>query len=167
MSGPRGAGAPEPEGPRGTTLALTWAMTTIGFFALAIAGFGMLSLLAERDLIDIPEAGQLPGILGMVFALAFFALVLVAVLRSPRASFAWTLFFACGTALAHLVGLWFGALLAGSGPATATAAVGAVILGGATLVVAVSALIASWAAIAVRRSGTSRPRWPWEGADDV
>ncbi|WP_255218149.1 hypothetical protein [Microbacterium resistens] len=134
----------------------------MSFFALAIAGLGFLSLFTETDLIVVAGLGQLPGIVGMVLAVTVFAVVLRIVLRPPRPSFVPSVFLALGTTLAHLAGVWIAALVEGAGIAPATAAVGQLVLGGASAVIAVAALVAAWGGIALRRTRSGRPRWPWE-----
>ncbi|MFD6700630.1 MULTISPECIES: hypothetical protein [unclassified Microbacterium] len=138
----------------------------ISFFALAIMGLGMLSLLTEHDLIAVPRLGQLPGIVGMVLAVVVFALSLRGVLANPHPSFVATVFLALGAALVHLGGVWGAAVAEGAGAVDATAAAGQLVLGGASAVIVVAALIAAWVAIALRRTEARAPRWPWEKDDD-
>jgi len=129
-------------------------------------GLGVLSLFAERDLISVPRLGQLPGVVGMVLAVAVFALALWGVLANPRPSFVATVFLALGAALVHLGGVWAAAVAEGAGAIDATAAAGQLVLGGASAVIVVAALVAAWGAIALRRTEARAPRWPWEKDDD-
>jgi len=138
----------------------------VSFFALAIMGLGVLSLFADRDIIAVPRLGQLPGIVGMVVAVLVFALALRGVLADPRPSFVATVFLALGAALVHLGGVWGAAVAEDAGPVAATAAAGQLVLGGASAVLVVAALIAAWVAIALRRTEARAPRWPWEKRDD-
>jgi len=138
----------------------------VSFFALVIMGLGALSLFAEQDIISVPRLGQLPGVLGMVLGVLVFALALWAVLADRRPSFVATVFLALGAALAHLGGVWAAAVAEGAGAVGATAAAGQLVLGGASAVIVVAALIAAWLAIALRRTAARAPRWPWEKDDD-
>ncbi|MBS1907937.1 MAG: hypothetical protein JST33_15560 [Actinobacteria bacterium] len=138
----------------------------ISFFALSIMGLGMLSLLAERDIIAVPRLGQLPGIVGMVVAVVVLAVSLWGVLAQPHPSFVATVFLSLGAALVHLGGVWGAAIAEGAGTIGATAAAGQLVLGGASAVIVVAALIATWVAIALRRTEARAPRWPWEKKDD-
>ena len=45
----------------GVTAPVALAFGTIGFFALLIAGFGMLSLLTGAEVVAVPGLGPLPG----------------------------------------------------------------------------------------------------------
>lgn len=138
----------------------------VSFFALTILGLGVLSLFADRDIITVPRLGQLPGIVGMVLAVLAFALALRAVLADRRPSFVATVFLALGAALVHLGGVWGASIAEGAGAVGATAAAGQLVLGGASAVIVVAALIAAWVAIALRRTAARAPRWPWEKDDD-
>ncbi|MDR6866700.1 hypothetical protein J2Y69_001293 [Microbacterium resistens] len=129
-------------------------------------GLGFLSLLTESDIIMVPGLGQLPGIVGMVLAVAVFALTLWMVLAAPRPSYVSTVFLALGTTLAHLGGIWATALAEGVGVARATAPVGHLVLGGGSAVIAFAALVAAWAGIALRRTRARQPHWPWESPDE-
>lgn len=134
----------------------------VSFFALAIMGLGVLSLFTERDLIAVPGLGQLPGVMGMTLSVLAFALTLWGVVAEPRPSFVATVFLALGAALVHLGGVWGVAVAEGAGPVYATAAAGQLVVGGGSAVIVVAALIASWVAIALRRTTARAPRWPWE-----
>ncbi|GAB6859075.1 hypothetical protein [Microbacterium xylanilyticum] len=138
----------------------------MSFFALTIMGLGALSLFAEHDIISVPRLGQIPGAVGMVLAVLVFALALWAVLADRRPSFVATVFLALGAALAHLGGVWGAAVAEGAGAVDATAAAGQLVLGGASAVIVVAALIAAWVAIALRRTAARAPHWPWENGDD-
>lgn len=138
----------------------------VSFFALTIMGLGALSLFAERDILSVPRLGQLPGIVGMVLAVLVFALALRTVLADRRPSFVAAVFLALAAAIGHLGGVWGAAVAEGSGAVDATAAAGQLVLGGASAVVVVAALIAAWVAIALRRTDARAPHWPWEKSDD-
>ena len=141
---------------------------TTAFFALAIMGLGFLSLFTEADLITVPGLGQLPGVVGMALAVGVFALALrgaLAVSVSPP-SYAAALFIALGVTLVHLGGIWATALAEGAGVARSTAAIGHLVLGGGSAVVAFAALVAGWAGIALRRTRARPPHWPWERPEE-
>lgn len=159
---------PDPREPRpaGVRPVLAWVIGVVSFFALSILGLGMLSLLAEQDIISVPQLGQLPGVVGMGLAVVVFALALRAVLAEARPSFVSSVFLALAAALAHLGGVWGTAVSEGTGGVRATAAAGQLVLGGASAVVVVAALVAAWVAIALRRTAARAPRWPWEKDGD-
>ncbi|MGN8026899.1 hypothetical protein [Microbacterium sp. 22242] len=145
---------------------LAWAIGVVSFFALAIMGLGMLSLFSEQDIISVPRLGQLPGIVGMGLAVLVFALALRGVLAEVRPSFVSSVFLALAAALVHLGGVWGAAVSEGSGAVRATAAAGQLVLGGSSAVMVLSALIAAWVGIALRRTASRAPRWPWEKDED-
>ena len=49
---------------RGVSPPVAVAFAVVGFFALLIAGFGLLSLLSDAEVIPVPGLGQLPGAIG-------------------------------------------------------------------------------------------------------
>lgn len=159
---------PDPRGPRpaGVSAILATAMTTIGFFALAVFGLGALTVATDADLIDVPGLGQAPGVVGMLVAIAVFAGILwMAVrIRHPRFRSVWAI--AIATALAHLLAVGVTALVAAGHVIAALSAVGGLVTGGASLVVLAAAAIAGWAGVALRRTRAERPRWPWERDDE-
>lgn len=158
---------PDPRGPRsaGVSRILAVVLATVGFFALAVFGLGALSIATDTDIIATPGLGQVPGAAGMLMGVVVFALVLAASLRRDRPSFASSPAVALAAALAHLVAVWIGA--AASGDAiVATATVGGLVQGGASVVILAAGAIAAWAGIALRRTHASRPRWPWEQDDE-
>lgn len=145
---------------------LAWVIGAVSFFALSIMGLGVLSLFTEQDIISVPGLGQLPGIVGMGLAVVVFALALRGVVAEARPSFVTSMFLALAAALVHLGGVWGTAVSEGSGAVRATAAAGHLVLGGASAVIVISALIAAWVSIALRRTGARAPRWPWERNQD-
>jgi len=137
-------------------------MATIGFFALTVFGLGALSVVTDADIIAIPDLGQAPGVVGMVIAIAAFAGILWLAVRSshPRFRSVWTI--AVGTTLAHLLAVAVTVLIVAGEFVTALAVMGGLITRGASAVVLVMAVIAGWAAVALRRTRATAPRWPWE-----
>lgn len=150
----------------GVSPVLAWAIAVVSFFALAIMGLGMLSLYTERDLISVPGLGQLPGVVGMGLSVVVFAIALRGVLADARPSYVSSVFLALAAALVHLGGVWGTSVSEGSGSVRATAAAGQLVLGGASAVMVLAALIGAWIGIALRRTGARAPRWPWEKRDD-
>ncbi|QEV99015.1 hypothetical protein F6J84_02045 [Microbacterium caowuchunii] len=157
------AGTGEP-GPVPQTVSL--ALTSIGFFALAIAGLGIGSLITDADVIPIPGLGPLPGALGLVAAGAAFAGVTWRLVREARPRYAGVFATILATYLAYGLVTGFVALFAAEGIATALAVSGSLLVGWPGLVVAVAAGVAGWSAIALVRTRAGRPRWPWEDDAD-
>ena len=137
-------------------------LATIGFFALAIVGLGAVSVATDTDIIAVPDLGQAPGAVGMLAAVAAFALVLWATLRRRHPSFFASVAIAVAAALAHLVVVWVAVLLGTSNVVIATAVAGDLVRGGASAVLLAAGLIAAWGGIALRRTRAEHPRWPWE-----
>ncbi|MDQ0642553.1 hypothetical protein [Microbacterium murale] len=140
-------------------------MTTIGFFAIAVFGLGALSVVTDADIITVPATGQAPGIVGMIVAVAVFAGLLWLALRlaHPRFRSVWAISIA--TALAHLLAAGTGAIFVSGEFINALAVMGELVTGGASIVILVTAAIAAWAGVALRRTHAKRPRWPWERDD--
>lgn len=162
------ATTPNPRGPEsaGVSAVLALVLATGGFFALAVFGLGALSVATDTDIIAVPGLGQGPGVTGMVIALLAFASMLWATLRREHPSYVAAVAIALATALGHLVGVWVSVLVATGGLVTATAVAGDLVRGGASAVLAVAAAIAAWAGVALRRTRSARPQWPWEREDE-
>lgn len=159
--------SPDPRGPvpAGVSAILATAMATIGFFALTVFGLGALSIVTDADIISIPHLGQAPGIVGMIAAITVFAGILWLAVRSPRPRFrsVWTI--AIASVLAHLLAVAATVLIVAGEFVTALAVMGGLITGGAAPVVLAMAAISAWAGVALRRTRTGRPLWPWERDD--
>lgn len=140
-------------------------LASIGFFALSVFGLGALSVATDRDIIAVEGLGQVPGVAGMVLALVAFAVSLGTTLRRRRPSFGSALVIALVTALIHLATVWIAVLVAAESLIIATAVAGDLVRGGASAVVLAAAAIAGWSGIALRRTRSERPRWPWERDD--
>ncbi|MBO9627095.1 MAG: hypothetical protein J7484_12065 [Microbacterium sp.] len=138
----------------------------IGFFALAVFGLGALSVATDADVISTPGLGQTPGIVGMILAVAVFALSLGLALRQRHPSFWSVPSAAVATALAHLVAVWVAVLVPGGDVIVATAVAGDLVRGGASAVIVLAAAVAAWGGIALRRTRAQHPRWPWERHDE-
>ncbi|WP_438353815.1 hypothetical protein [Microbacterium sp. CJ88] len=158
-----GGAAPE-GGPVRPAVAL--AIGVVSYVALAIFGFGMTSLLIDRDVIDVQGLGQVAGIIGMVLSAGLLALVLWGALRLPRPPYAASVVGALAAYVGYLAGVLGGALASGVDPLAALAAVGGVAVSWFGVVLAAAGFIAAWGAIALARTRAGRPRWPWEDDED-
>ncbi|MFB4350024.1 hypothetical protein [Microbacterium sp. CR_7] len=158
------APTPNPRGPEsaGVSRVLALTLATIGFFALAVFGLGALSVATDADIIAVRGLGQIPGVVGMIAALLAFALMLWSSLRRERPSFLSVPATALAAALSHLIVLWAAVVVARGDLVIATAVAGDLVRGGASAVLLAAAAIAAWAGVALRRTGSGRPRWPWE-----
>ena len=67
----------------GVSAPVALAFGTVGFFALVVAGFGLLSLATGDEVLPVTGLGPLPGIAAVVFAVAAFVLTVWAVVRRP------------------------------------------------------------------------------------
>jgi len=153
---------PRSPGPAGVSAVLATAMTAIGFFALAVFGLAVLSIVRDADIISVTGLGQAPGIVGMIVAIAVYAGILFLAVRivRPRFRSVWTI--AVSTVLAHLLTVGIAVLIETGEFVTALAVMGDLITGGASIIILVAAAVAGWAGVALRRTRSSRPRWPWE-----
>lgn len=159
------ATAPQsPGGPVRPLVAL--GLATAGFVALLIAGLGVTSLLLDAEVIGVPGLGQFPGILATALAVAGFAGSLALWLRRRHPSYLGAL--VCGAVpyLAYVLGVWFGAVVAGADLAAAAAAAGAVAASWFGVVIAGAGFVSGWGGIALVRTRARRPRWPWEDPFD-
>ncbi|MGW9627512.1 hypothetical protein [Microbacterium sp. NPDC055521] len=157
----------DPHGPvpEGVSAFLAGVVGTVCFGAFAILGLGMLSYFADVDIISVEGLTLWPGVAGMAVAIAVFALLLASVLRRPLPPYGAMVLVALATALMHLAAVWLSAMAGGSGLAHASAAASQIVVRGSSLVIIVVALIAGWIAVALRRSRSGTPRWPWERSD--
>lgn len=156
MDAPQGGSAP------GVTPPVATAFAVVGFFALLIAGFGMLSLFSGAEVLPVTGLGQAPGIVGAALATIAFTATMWLALRRPHPSY-----FAAGVAvvvtfLAYLLGIVLGAVVGGVDLARAASAVGGFATSWFAVVLASAALIAGWSGVALVRTRADRPRWPWE-----
>ena len=160
--------SPNPRGPEsaGVSAALAVVLATVSFFALAVFGLGAVSVATDRDIISVRGLGPVPGAVGMLVAVIVFALVLAASLRRTPLTFLSVPAIALATTLAHLVAVWAGVAVGSGDLIVATAVVGDLIGGGASIVILAAAAIAAWGGIALRRTRAEHPRWPWERDDE-
>ncbi|MFE1645912.1 hypothetical protein [Microbacterium sp. P01] len=156
---------PEPSGvPVRPGMALVFSL--VGFFALAIFGFGMTSLITDSDVIAVEGLGPIPGVFALVCAAGGFAGSLWLGIRSVHPSYVVALPVAIASFLFYLVGLGFGALVGDAGLVQAVAAVGGVATSWFGMVVAVTGLVCAAGGVALVRPRTARPHWPWENGDE-
>jgi len=141
-------------------------LSTISFFALAIVGLGAVSFAVDADIIGVPGLGQGPGVIGMATAVAVFAGVEWAAVRLARPVYRSVWVTSLTTALAHLLVVAIGVLIATGDPVKALAAAGDLVTGGASLVILLAAAIAAWGGVALRRTRAQHPTWPWERDDE-
>jgi len=142
------------------------AFATAAFIALLIFGLGMVSLAIGEAVIEVPGLGQLPGILGTILTTAAFAGTLWAAVRRRSPTYWGAVWTAGACYLAYVVGVWFGAVVTGSDLAAAGSAAGRIATSWFGVVVAAAALVAAWGGIALVRTRSQRPRWPWEDEFD-
>jgi hypothetical protein len=154
-------GAPGPVSPP-----VALALTTVGFFTLTIAGMGLISLATDADVLTVPGIGQIPGAAGVIAAGAAYAAGAWRMLRAARPRYTGAVWVALIGYLVYGAATGFAALVVTGQPATALAVTGALLVGWAGLVVAASAAVAAWSAVALVRTRASRPRWPWERDDE-
>lgn len=140
-------------------------MTTVGFFALAVFGLGMLSFITDADIIAVPGLGQAPGVIGMIVAVAVFVGVLWLAVRITHPKFRSVWSISILTAIAHLLAVGTGVLFTSGDFVKGLSVMGGLITGGTSVVLLIVAAVAAWAGVALRRTRAARPRWPWERED--
>ncbi|MTE23549.1 hypothetical protein [Microbacterium sp. ZXX196] len=138
------------------------AFATAGYLALLVAGLGVASLALDEDVIRTRGVGLVPAYVAAGAALAVFALLVRQAVARERPTYVAAAGVALASAATHALVLGAGALLDSGDLGVALGAVSEVLVGWVEPVVALTAAVAAWAAIAVRRTGAERPRWPWE-----
>ncbi|MGI6879284.1 hypothetical protein [Microbacterium sp. gxy059] len=152
----------EGEGP---PILVLLAFAAFGFLALLVCGLGFASLATDEDVIATPGVWILSGYVAAGVAVAAFALLLWGALAPTRPSYLAVIGIALAVPAAHALALAATAVLGGSSVGVAIGAAGDVLVGWVSPTVAVAAAVASWAAIAMRRTRARPPRWPWEDDD--
>ena len=152
--------------PAGVTPPVAVVFAAVTFVALAIAGLGVAGLLLDADVIPVRGLGPLPGVAGMLLALAVFAGVLLWGLRDARPRYLTAVPSAIGAYVGETVGIAIGAALTGGDAAGGLAAAGAVALGWPGAVIAGSGLLAGAFGVLLVRSRGDRPHWRWERDDE-
>ncbi|MDF2991288.1 MAG: uncharacterized protein K0S37_1802 [Microbacterium sp.] len=152
--------------PAGVTPPVAVVFASVTFVALAIGGLGVASLLLDRDVIPVRGLGPIPGVLGIVVALALFAGILLWGLRADPPGYLTAVPCALGAFVGELAGIVLGGLVSGADPTRAISAAGTVALGWPGAVLAVAALLAAAFGVFLVRARTVRPRWTWEREDE-
>lgn len=147
--------------------AVAVALTLAGFFALVIAAFGMVSLLADVEVVPIPGVGQAPGIVGVVVACVVYAGGTALVLRPGNRAYTSVLLIAGAVWLGYSASAGLAGAVASRDLAVGLALIARLLIGWPGGVVAGAAAIAAWCAVALVRTRAGRPRWPWEGPDEL
>lgn len=142
------------------------ALATVSFVALLIFSLGMVSLVRSADIIESPGLGQIPGIFATTVTIGAFALTLWIGLRKPQPSFWSALWAAAACYLAYVGAVWIGALVASEEFAVASEVAGRIATTWFGVAVAAAAALAAWGGIALARTRSERPRWPWEDEFD-
>jgi hypothetical protein len=157
-------GAESSGGPVRPLVAL--ALATVTFIALLIFALGMTSLLLSADIVEEPGLGQIPGVFATTMTTGGFALALWLGLRRPHPSYRSVLWTAATCYLVYVAALWIGVLAASGEIAVATGVAGRIATGWFGLVIALAGAAAAWGGIALVRTRSGRPRWPWEDEFD-
>ncbi|WP_336626647.1 MULTISPECIES: hypothetical protein [unclassified Microbacterium] len=150
----------------GVSAPVAVVFATVGFFALLVAGFGLLSLATDAEVLPVAGLGPAPGIVGTAAAVVAFAAGVAALVRPPRPTYRGVWLVAVGCFLAYLVGVLVGAALTGVDLTRAIAAAGGFATSWFAVLLASVALVAAWTAVALVRTRAGRPRWPWERDED-
>ncbi|MFT4281962.1 DUF6121 family protein [Microbacterium sp.] len=145
---------------------LAVALTTVGFFALVIAAFGVTSLLADAEVVSVPGLGSLPGALAVIVAGVSFAVLTALATRVARPTYRSTIACIVSVFVAYVAGLWLGALITGADLARAGAAVGGFVTSPFFPVLVAATFVCAWTAVALVRTRARRPRWRWEHDED-
>lgn len=152
--------------PAGVTPPVAVVFATVAFLALAIGGLGVASLALDADVIPVRGLGPLPGVAGMLLALATFAGVLLWGVRAVPPGYLTAVPCAVGAYVGETLGIAIGAAVTGGDAARGLAAAGTVALGWPGAVIAVAALLAGAFGVLLVRSRGGGPHWSWERHDD-
>ena len=139
-------------------------MTSVLFVALLILGFGLLSLVGDAGVLSPTGQGPFPGIAAVVAATIGYASVTSSALRR-RPVYPAALGAALGSYLLYVLVIGVASGLARTDASIALAASSRAAIGWVGAVVAGSAFVCCWFAIALVRTNARTPRWPWEGSD--
>ena len=141
-------------------------LATVTFVALLIFALGMVSLVLNADIVQTPGLGQLPGVFATVATTAVFALVLWLVLRTAQPRYRGAVSAAVACYLAYVIAIWLGVLVASADFATAGQVAGRIATTWFGVMVALAAGLSALGGIALVRTRSDRPRWPWEDEFD-
>lgn len=142
------------------------AFCGVGYLALVICGLGLVSLAQDDDVISTPDIGALSGYVAVAASVVAFMLLLWGSIAPERPSFGATPSIALASAAVHALALGVSAFAATADLGSAGAAMSEVLLSWVSPTIVVTAAIAAWAGIALRRTRSGRPRWPWEDPRD-
>ena len=146
------------------------ALATVTFVALVIGSFGVLALVLGEDPVEAPGIGQAPGIAATVVAALVFGAGLWATVgrRHPDSgpSFWSAAWIALAAGLAYTATLWIAALVTGADFGAAGGAAGRIATSWFGVALVLSAFVCAWGGIALVRTRTRRPRWPWEDEEE-
>ena len=148
--------------PAGVTPPVAVVFATVSFLALAIGGLGVASLLFDADVIPVRGLGPLPGVGGMLLALAAVAGMLLWGLRAVPPGYLTAVPCAIAAYIGEILGIALGAVLTGGDSALGLAAAGKVALGWPGAVIALAGLVAGAFGVLLVRSRGEGPRWRWE-----
>lgn len=146
--------------------AVLTSLASIGYLALLVAGLGFASLLTDSDVIETQGVGLIPAYVAAAVAIVAFALLVRSTVARDRPSYVSVVSIAVGAALAHLATLALTAVIDSGDIGVAIGVVGEVLIGWVTPVIALTAAMTAWAAVAMRRTRADRPRWPWEDEEE-
>jgi O-antigen ligase len=144
----------------GPGLAVVFATTA--FVTLVIFGWGMLSLVLGEDVIETRGLGPVPGVVATVVSLVAFALSLLGVVRQPHPSFWNAAWVSISAAFAAIVGAGLGGVFSGAGLGVAMGVSIRFATSWVGIVVIAAGAICAWGGIALVRTRSRRPQWPWE-----
>lgn len=142
------------------------ALTVTGFVAMTVAALGLLSLATDGDVIDTPGLGPLPGVIGVAAVAGLLIATLARMLRHPHPSYMSALWIGLAAYVVYPGAVAVSAAIGGTGSAVAIAVAGDLAIGWPAPTVALCAAATVWAAVALRRTRSVRPRWPWEDEFD-
>ncbi|MDQ1205638.1 hypothetical protein [Microbacterium sp. SORGH_AS_0862] len=159
----------QPDAPRTPPVppAVAIALTLAGFFALVIAAFGMVSLLADVEVVPVAGVGQAPGIVGVLLACGVYAAGTALVLRPGNPAYTGALFIAVAVWFVYSLSAGVVGAVASEDVAVGLSLMARLLTGWQGGVVGIAAAVAAWCAIALVRTRAGRPRWPWEGRDEA
>lgn len=138
------------------------AFTSVGYFALLVAGLGVGSMAADADVITTQGLSVIAAYIAAAAAIGGFALFLIGPASRDRPSYWHAASTAVGSAAVHVLTLGIVALVETGDLGVVGGVVSEVLLGWVSPVVFGTAAVAAWAAIALRRTKADRPQWPWE-----
>ncbi|HJA03777.1 MAG TPA: hypothetical protein H9800_02820 [Candidatus Microbacterium stercoravium] len=138
------------------------AFASVGYLALLVAGLGFGSLIIDDDVITTSGVGLISAYVAAGISILAFAGFLIGPARHARPSFWLAGSTALGTAATHALALGVAALVSTGDLGVVGGVLSEILVGWVSPLIFGAALIASWAAIALRRTVASRPRWPWE-----